>query len=66
MAQELQKSDVEYTKEEMEKVREYEEKEIAKKTREFQRKRLANYNPEVKLTYKDNAGNELTTKEASL
>lgn len=64
VAQELQKSNVEYTKEEMEKVRGYEEKEIAKKTREFQRKRLANYNPEVRLTYKDNAGNELTTKEA--
>lgn len=61
---EMQRSNVRYSKEEIDRINSYKEKEIAKRTAAIQHERLAGYNPEIKLTYKDAEGNQLTTKEA--
>ncbi|SCU84960.1 LAMI_0C09582g1_1 [Lachancea mirantina] len=53
-----------YTKEELRQIKDYEDREIAAKAAAIQHERLENYNPEVKLKYTDDRGNELTTKEA--
>ncbi|CEP62303.1 U4/U6-U5 snRNP complex subunit SNU66 LALA0_S05e02542g [Lachancea lanzarotensis] len=63
-ANELAKGSVRYSKEELESLQKLQEQEINDRNKTLQRQRLAAYNPEVNLTYKDNAGNVLTTKEA--
>ncbi|SCU91599.1 LAME_0E13124g1_1 [Lachancea meyersii CBS 8951] len=63
-AQELAQGNVRYNKEELEQLQQLQEQEISKRNQNLQRQRLATYNPDVNLTYKDEAGHVLTTKEA--
>ncbi|SCU98342.1 LAFA_0G17260g1_1 [Lachancea sp. 'fantastica'] len=63
-ADELTKGSVQYSKEELESLQQLQEQEINDRNKILQRQKLADYNPEVNLTYKDDAGNVLTTKEA--
>lgn len=53
-----------YSKEELEKIKEYEEEQVAKQVNELQGQMLKEYNPHIKLVYKDKKGNQLTTREA--
>ena len=61
---ELLQGNLQYSKDELDRIQEFQDKEVTKRNNEIQSERLANYNPQVKLTYKDERGNELTTKEA--
>ena len=60
----ISESGAEYSSAELDRIKQYENKAVQKKVKEIQDERLSNYNPEVGLTYKDEDGNELTTKEA--
>lgn len=62
--EELSQDKIQYSREELDRIEELQHQEIAKRNQSLQKERLAGYNPEVKLTYKDERGNELTTKEA--
>ncbi|CUS20908.1 LAQU0S02e01090g1_1 [Lachancea quebecensis] len=62
--EELSQDSIQYSREELDRIEELQNREIAKRNQLLQKERLAGYNPEVKLTYKDDRGNELTTKEA--
>lgn len=53
-----------YNKDELEKINQYKNRQILNKIRNIQDEKLRDYNPEVQLTYKDDEGNVLTTKEA--
>lgn len=64
IAEELYNGDTRYTAKELEEIKKYEEKQIAKHVNELQSSKLQAYNPEVNLVYKDENGNQLTTKEA--
>lgn len=64
IAAEVSKNAVEYSKNELEKIKKYEEDEIIKKVNKIQSQKLQGYNPQVQLVYKDEKGNQLTTKEA--
>lgn len=63
-AAEVSKNAVKYSKDELEKIKQYEENEIMKKMNKIQSQELQGYNPQVQLVYKDEKGNQLTTKEA--
>ncbi|SCU90011.1 LADA_0F01244g1_1 [Lachancea dasiensis] len=63
-AQELSEGKVRYTPDELDKIQRLHEQQVSNRNHVLQRERLVSYNPEVKLSYKDSHGNELTTKEA--
>lgn len=64
IAAEVSKNAVKYSKDELERIKQYEEDEIMKKMNKIQSQELQGYNPQVQLVYKDEKGNQLTTKEA--
>lgn len=53
-----------FSEEELQKIKNVNDQEIALKAHTLQSEKLRHYNPDVKLSYKDSKGNELTTKEA--
>lgn len=53
-----------YTAKELEELERYQDEQIGRQIGELQARTLQDYNPEVKLQYKDESGNTLTTKEA--
>ncbi|SCV05052.1 LANO_0G17414g1_1 [Lachancea nothofagi CBS 11611] len=64
LSRELTMGNVRYTKDELEKIKQSQEQKINSQFQGLQKQKLASYNPDVKLTYKDENGYELTTKEA--
>lgn len=53
-----------YTAKELEEIKKYEDEQVAYHVNKVQNQRLEDYNPDVQLVYKDEKGNQLTTKEA--
>lgn len=53
-----------YTAKELEEIKKFEDEQVARHVNILQKQRLQDYNPDVQLVYKDEKGNELTTKEA--
>lgn len=53
-----------YTTRDQEEVERYQDDQVARHINKLQSQRLQNYNPEISLVYKDDKGNQLTTREA--
>lgn len=53
-----------YSAKELEEIERYQDDQIARHVNKLQSQRLQDYDPEVKLDYRDEKGNQLTTKEA--
>ncbi|QLL34740.1 hypothetical protein HG536_0H01150 [Torulaspora globosa] len=60
----MRQDKTQYTAKELEEIENYQDEQIARRISELQAKTLQDYDPEVKLQYKDESGNQLTTKEA--